>query len=206
MKKFLLPIVVALSIFANAPASKAQNFQVDWGSIGNNFLLNSSLTFVPDGSTVLLGHFDSSFTFSLTDTLPLLMSHFSTYATSSIGSGGAVGTGQFTQTSFLPNSTGVAGEQMYIWVFNLTNTQWTILTSTAADWMRPANDSNTVIDTAELSVVIPPGVIGSFVAGPGTPVNLGIGPVPEPSTYFLGLLGGVGLLGAMRLRRASAAS
>jgi hypothetical protein len=203
MKRILLPLVAALAVFL-APTAKAQ-YQVDWASLGNQILLNDNSTFDPDGSTILLGHFDSSFTFSLTDTFALLMSHFTTYASTTIGSGGAPpGGGQFNATNLLPNSTGVAGDQMFIWVFNLTNTQWTILTSNAANWTRPPDASNTVIDTSETSVFVPNGVIGSIVGGnlSGGNINLGVAPIPEPSTYLLGLVGGGALLGALRLRRA----
>ncbi len=68
-------------------------------------------------------------------------------------------------------------------------------------WKRPADDDNTVIDSAEAGVFVPVGVVG----GPnGANFNLGVGAVPEPSTYFLGMVGGVALLGAMRLRRTRA--
>ena len=134
MKKLLLPVVAAIAVFL-APTAKAQ-FQVNWANLGNQIFLNNGTTLDPIGSTVLLGHFDSSFTFSLTDTFSLLMSHFNTYATAHIGDLGAPA-GQFAAISVLPNATGVAGEQMYVWVFNSTSSQWTILTSTANNWMRP---------------------------------------------------------------------
>ena len=151
---------------------------------------------------MLLGHFNSSFTFSLTDTFALLLSNFTTYATAHIGDGGAPD-GQFASTALIPNAIGVPGEQMYIWVFNLTNTQWTILTSAAANWTRPPDASNTVIDTSELSVFIPTGVIGSIVGGnlSGGNVRLGVAPVPEPSAYLLGLVGAGAMLGFARRRR-----
>src|SRR5476651_82916 len=113
MKKILLPVIAALAVFIS-PAAKAQ-FQVDWANLGNQIFLNDGTTLDPVGSTVLLGHFDSSFTFSLTDTFAVLMSHFNTYATAHIGDLGAPA-GQFAATSLLPNSTGVSGEQMYVWV------------------------------------------------------------------------------------------
>lgn len=205
MKKILLPMIAALAVCASTQTAKAQ-YQVDFASLGNQIFLNNGVTLDPTGSVVLLGHFDSSFTFSLTDTFSLLMSHFTTYATAHIGDGGAPD-GQFASTALLPNSVGVAGEQMFIWVFNLTNTQWTILTSNAANWTRPPDASNTVIDTSETSVFIPAGVVGSIVGGnlSGGNVNLGVGAIPEPSTYFLGLVGGTALLGVLRRRRVRAA-
>jgi len=78
----------------------------------------------------------------------------------------------------------------------LTNSTWTA---------PPAGANQTFIDPT-INGTVPAGALGILTPnGGGFDITLQIAPIPEPSTYFLGLVGGTALLGALRLRRARAA-
>jgi hypothetical protein len=113
---------------------------------------------------------------------------------------------------------GFDGTQLYLWIFNQptanASASWTIVTNST--WL--LNNASTLspvsIDLSDIGTVVAGSALNGFARGSiinpsthGSPggFDVAVG-VPEPSTYFLGMVGGFALLGAMRLRRARAVS
>ncbi len=156
-----------------------------------------------------LGSFPTGFDFTANTTFAQLSAAFTLYGTTVIGDAGSGNTpGQFFASAG-PTLPGVAGDHLYIWMFNsnvpANATQWAIITNNSANWTRPVSGLTlTSIDASDAGTFVPAGALGSIPGGSGGDVLLGI-VIPEPSTYFLGLVGGTALVGGLRLRRLRAA-
>jgi hypothetical protein len=201
--------VFALAIISLAgPARSTRGEEIQWGAaFGLLFLTaDSGNPAVPVGDAALIGHFDSSFNFSLNTTFAQLMAGFQQYnSASTIGtniSGPSLGPGGLFASTNPPNTLpGAAGDQVYFWVFNNVNpaaaTEWALVTNPA--WVRPPTGATVAsYDIADA---------GTIAVGPITTIDasgnviLGFAPIPEPSTILLGVLGGGAMIGMIRRRR-----
>lgn len=208
MKKFFLPLLALATITASSV--RAEN--IDWAAVfGNVFRLENNAP-NPTGNAILLGRFGASnggvstFTFSSNDTYAFLLSNFTQYDATTMGTGvGNTGPGTFSDSTGNVSLPGSAGDQLYMWVFNsptpATATQWAIVTSTL--WTRPASGANSsAFDIAD-GVSIPAGALGSLIADGMGGFDVGLRTatvIPEPSTYAMGILGAASLI-ALRRRR-----
>jgi hypothetical protein len=173
---------------------------------------------VPIGDTVWMGYFptnDPSF-FLNNQTFSQLMASFTFLSSiqfgqdaSAVPGGGSIvpsPPGTYFGTVFGSVPTAPANNptsQLFIWMFNANNpalaTQWAITTNSA--WTLPSGSGSIGIDPT-IDGTVPNGALGLVVPnGSGNDIFLGIVVIPEPSTYFLGLVGGTAMLGALRLRR-----
>ncbi len=200
MKKSILAALCIAASLVGVQKSNAE--QVDFGAIASFIRLNNNVI-LPSGNMVMLGSFPTGFDFTVNTTFAQLSAAFTLYGTTVIGDAGSGNTpGQFFSTAG-PTLPGVQGDHLYIWMFNsnvpANATQWAIVTNNAANWTRPVSGLNsTSIDVSDAGTFVPAGALGS-INGATFDVILGI--VPEPSTYFLGLVGGTVLVGGLRLRR-----
>lgn len=206
MKKILLTALCVLVGLIGAQRSEAE--QVDFGAIGNFIRLNNN-TLVPNGDIVMLGSFPTGFDFTVNTTFAQLTAAFTLYGTTVIGDAGSGFTpGEFFSSAG-PVLPGVAGDRLYIWMFNsavpANATQWAIISNPAAAWTRPVSGLTlNSIDASDAGTFVPIGALGSINGGTFD-IRLGIVVIPEPSVMLLGALGlGLGLM-ALRARRARAA-
>jgi hypothetical protein len=211
--------ILLLITFLAASAAVCRANEVDFFT-SSGVINIATGTPVPIGDTVWLGYFptnDPSFflnnqTFGqLSASFTFLASiQFGQDASGVPGGGGIVPSpaGTYFGTVFGSVPTAPANNpssQLFIWMFNANNpalaTQWAITTNSA--WLLPSGSGNIGIDPT-INGTVPVGALGLITpnASGGFDVTLQIAPIPEPSTYFLGLVGGTAMLGALRLRRA----
>ncbi len=187
---------------------------VSWSAATDNGLADVFGVKLAPGDLLLLGAFNipDATIQANSGNVAFLMSHFTTFGTSSIGTnvGGAPGfffqntTGNTATTTPFP----VQGQRIYIWAFNTplatTATQEGIFSQTvAANWIFPTQGGNpdtTGVDITDLtnapSTALAPGadiVIGGFQQGVGNTLDFNLALIPEPSTYVLALVGGIAL-------------
>ena len=203
MKKIIIAGLCVLAGVVGSPRAEAE--QVDFGAIGN-FMRLANNSIVPNGSIVMLGSFPTGFDFTANTTFAQLSAAFTPYGLTTTADAGSGGTpGQFFASAG-PILPGVAGDRLFMWIFNspvaATATQWAIISNPSVAWTRPVSGLTfTGIDASDAGTFVPVGALGSIAGGSGSggDVILGI-VVPEPSTYLLGLIGAGAML-AMRRRQ-----
>ncbi len=172
------------------------------------------------GNLLLIGSFNISDSTIQANSgnISFLLSHFSQYGSSTIGSGVGNTPGLFYQNTIANLDTaGVAGQRIYIWAFNspiaTTATQQGIFSQSALNnWIFPHESdipNATSVDLSNLtnangtSLVAGANiVIGSFGQSPFNGRDFELALIPEPSTYTLVLLGGIALVVVRRRARA----
>lgn len=214
--KFLSSLAIATTLICSPCAASDYIFS-DFGA----YIVDptSGTGLLPSGSLILFGYVNPlTFNFgstqndfaSINSAFVRMGSAFSTSANLNIGNP------IFTQTvSGFTAPVGFDGTQMYIWVFNQAtanaSASWAILTNPT--WLLNNSAFQPVtVDLSDAGTVVAGNLVTGFARGsiinPGTHVPASPGgfdvavTVPEPSTYFLGLVGGTALLGALRLHRA----
>jgi hypothetical protein len=218
-----IQVTVAAIGLAVAHTTLAQLPSVTWAAAADNFVEQgpAPTDLLAVGSLVLVGTFDINMTAIQANQDPtFLFNHFATFGSSSIGTGtsGAAGTWRdTTQRSTATTTLGsgtvypVAGQRIYIWVFNAPTiagaTEQGIFslstdsthTAPAASWIFPTDNvvlNTTTIDLQDLTDGLSHSqllanadvVIGGFSA---SRMNFETAPivVPEPSTYGLIVVG-----------------
>lgn len=199
---------------------------VNWQAATDNGLADASGIKLAPGSLLLVGSFDISDATIQANAfnLAFLASHFATFGSSSIGTGVGGLPGFFAQSTVGTFDTttpfAVGGNQIYIWAFNTssmgTATQQGVFSLTgSSEWLFP-HDTDIIttrtIDLTDLTdgsgTVLVAGadiVIGGFRQGPGNLLDFNLAVIPEPSTYVLALVGGLGLFFFARRRAGSRA-
>ena len=226
-------IVVAAIGMVVANTALAQNPSVSWGASANNFVEEgpASTDLLAMGSLVLIGTFDINMTAIQANQDPtFLFNHFATFGSSTIGTvtnqdgTWRTTTQRSTATTTLGSGTPfpVAGQRIYIWVFNgptiAGSTEQGIFslssdashTAPAPSWIFPTDNvvlNTTTIDLQDLTDGVSHSqllanadvVIGGFSA---ERMNFETAPilVPEPSTYLL-MTVGLGICSVWARRR-----
>ena len=214
-----LRILLLITLLA-APAAISQANEVDYFT-SSGVINIATGTPVPVGNTVWMGYFPTNNpSFFLTNqTFSSLLANFTFLSSiqfgqdaSAVPGGGSIvpsPPGTYFGTVFGSVPTAPANNptsQLFIWMFNANNpalaTQWAITTNST--WTLPSGSGIIGIDPT-VNGTVPLGALGLITpnVGGGFDVTLQIA-IPEPSTYFLGLVGGTAMLGALRLRRARA--
>ena len=214
MKLRILLLAILVVVFA-AP-SRAN--QVDYFTGSGVINLATGSVPVPVGNTVWMGYFPTTAGFFTPgQDFATLMANFTLLSTiqfgqdaSGVAGGGSIvpsPAGTFYGSVFGTVPTAPASNpssQLFIWMFNAnapaSATQWAILTNSA--WTLPSGSGQILIDPT-VNGTVPPGALGVLTpnGGGGFDINLQVAPIPEPSTYFLGLAGAGVMIGAVRLRR-----
>lgn len=218
-----LHALIAATLFTFA-AVTAPAAEVSWSAADDNGLADLAGVPLLPTDLLLLGSFNISDEMIKANSgnIGYLMSHFAQFGSSSIGTNVGGTPGEFFQDTINNSSTTtpfpVAGQRIYIWAFNTpiaaTATQIGIFSqSVAGNWVFPAQggipdttsvDLTDLTDVAGTSLVAGADiVIGDFGQGLGNTQDFNLALVPEPSTYVLAVVGGLGLL-ALRRRRSSA--
>lgn len=185
--------------------SKANAGTVDWGASVDNGLADAFGVKLLPGSLLLLGSFDvpDSTIQANSGNISFLMSHFTTFGTSTIGNNVGGASGFFFQHT-VGNTTAIQGLSIYIWAFNspttTTATQQGIFSATAlSNWIFPnqvGNPNSTAVDFTDLTNAAGTAlnsnaniVVGGFAQGLGNTLDFDLALIPEPSTYALAILG-----------------
>jgi len=210
MKKTLVTAVITM-LASGAFALST----IDWGAGGSNYGVQDPLgnTLLAGGvymGTLLGSHTTADLVAAWNNGLgsdAAVLADLAIYASGNIGDGGN-GNGLFGEPTATSSDNTLFGKQLYYVMTDVAgdlgiatatgNSNWTVPSATAG---YPVNYTATGLD--DVNVLL----IGTFAAAdtggnnPGFPGGIDLAPIiPEPSTF---VLVGLGLLGAMGLRRRS---
>ncbi len=197
---------------------------VGWTAATDNGIADAAGVRLPAGDLVLLGAFNipDSTIQANSGNVAFLMSHFAIFGSTTIGHNVGGQSGFFFQNTVGNTATTtpfpVQNLQIYIWAFNssssTTATQQGIFSQTAeARWIFPTQGGipdTTNIDITDLTdgsgMALAAGadiVVGNFRQGVNNTLDFNLALIPEPSTYALALVGGLGLWLLSRRRSAA---
>ena len=217
----------ALALILSSAFAIAQTAQVTWGAYTTNGVGTASGQPLPLGDAVLVGTFDiSNSTIAANATnYSFLLSHWTQFASSTIGFGSPNGSGDNSGywLSSNNNSTlalGIAGQPIYYWVFNSPTpalaTQYGIFTASTSPnstvssaWKFPSDTSipnTTITDLNQVphdSTGILFGSYGTGISSDGSSPLYNLAVIPEPGSAILLLSGGALIIAVRRRFRRS---
>lgn len=192
--------LIACLAFSSALVSGSfAAISVTWGNSNETYTFaDSKGVDLSTGSLILLGTFSAQTDFvTFGKDLAYLQSHFTSFDSASIGSGGY---GEL-DGYFVDGATVAAlSTPLYYWVFNASTaagaTEWGVVTSAA--WVTPANDPDILI--TDLDQAVASGAkVGSLNTAAGKFQTLVTSAVPEPSSFAA--IAGLSILGVVAARR-----
>ena len=213
----LLLVAFIASFGSVLPSASAST--VEYSALGNyllttayNATASTNATRLPTGLSVELGTFPAGFNFSLNRTSYTgTNAGFTLFNTTTVGNntGNPAVVGEFDKTTGNLDSLAAGGSQLYIWVFDnavpASSTAWAIVTNPT--WVTPQTGATFLsIDTSDTGTIIAAGALGAIVTDTtapltGTNFSIRLSAVPEPSTYVLSTIGGIGMFLLAKRRR-----